>query len=166
MRYLLGHGRGSRPREYRTGRAPPPSLPGPYAQGSGDQAWNQRILPLPAGAGEAEVDGGSVPEGHGMRTPKEWAEWKYQRDWRKSPGDKIKLEDFVVMIQLDVLEELGNSPTARIDAREWFRRLTSVCRRLSRERPGRGCSDSPHSGRRAPSCHPQKGALDNLKKRH
>ena len=96
-----------------------------------------------------------------MRTSKEWAEWKWKRDWRKSPGDKIKLEDFIGMIQLDVLEALGNSPSARIDARWWYRKIKRL---LSRERQGRGCSDSPHVGRRAPSGHPRKGAIDNPNK--
>ena len=76
-----------------------------------------------------------------MRTSKEWAEWKWKRDWRKSPGDKIKLEDFIGMIQLDVLEALGNSPSARIDARWW---ASKIKRLLSRERQGQGRCHSPH----------------------
>jgi hypothetical protein len=91
-----------------------------------------------------------------MRTSKEWAEWKWKRDWRKSPGDKIKLDDFIGMVQLDVLEALGNSPTARIDARAWYRKIKRL---LSRERQTGVVLIPPHIGRRAPSGHPRKGAL-------
>lgn len=56
-----------------------------------------------------------------MKTPKDWIKC---RDWAGGECDTPgRMENLVGQVMLEVLDTLGNSPCARIDARFWAEKV-------------------------------------------
>lgn len=58
-----------------------------------------------------------------MKTPKDWIKCQ---DWAGGEYDTPgRMEKLVGQVMLEVLDTLANSPCARVDAREWAKRIRS-----------------------------------------